>query len=391
MKSKDVIKQELNSKIQAALQSKDQDALASVMVEFAENLQSDILADAKAYKAAGDATILAQRGYRVLTAEENEYFSAVIEAMKSNDVKSAIAGIEKTLPTTEIEAITEDIKQEFPLLDAIDFINTNAVGKIFINAAAQAGATWGKLTSAVSKELEGAVQVLDITHNKLSAYAVVSQDMLLEGPVWVEKYIRAICAEAIGIGLENGIITGNGLDQPIGMDRDLSGSINQTTGYPQKTKKAITKLDPKTVGEICAQISKTGTGRSRAIPELLLIVGPDTYFTKIMPATTFLTATGLYARDVFPYNTRVIQSVAVPSGEAIFGLGKAYKLGAGVGKDGGRLEYSDEHQFIEDNRVYKIKMYANGRAVDNNAFVRADVSKLEPAAWPVYDTAKTGE
>lgn len=53
-------------------------------------------------------------------------------------------------------------------------------------------------------------------------------------------------------------------------------------------------------------------------------------------------------------------------------------MGIGTSKDG-KIEYSDDYQFIEDNRVYKIKLNANGKPKDNMSFVYVDISQLEPA------------
>lgn len=57
-----------------------------------------------------------------------------------------------------------------------------------------------------------------------------------------------------------------------------------------------------------------------------------------------------------------------------------------MSKDG-RIEYSDHYQFLEDDRVYMIKLYANGFPMDNNAFLVLDISGLRPATLPVttYD------
>ena len=49
----------------------------------------------------------------------------------------------------------------------------------------------------------------------------------------------------------------------------------------------------------------------------------------------------------------------------------------------GRIEYSDHYQFLEDNRVYLIKLYANGFPMDNNAFLVLDISGLRPATLQV--------
>lgn len=73
-----------------------------------------------------------------------------------------------------------------------------------------------------------------------------------------------------------------------------------------------------------------------------------------------------------------MQDLNVPAGKAIFGLANRYFMGVGKGGSGGQIEYSDEFQFLDDNRVYKIKMYGNGMPLDNNAFVLADISGLQP-------------
>ena len=72
-----------------------------------------------------------------------------------------------------------------------------------------------------------------------------------------------------------------------------------------------------------------------------------------------LTPNGTFVRDVFPFPTRVVQSVRVAEGEAVMGIGKRYFAGLGMAKNG-KIEYGDEYHFLEDERVYLIKLYANG-------------------------------
>lgn len=383
MKSKDMIKDELKSKISEALNSQNEDALSTVFVDFASELQEEILNDAQAYKASNDQNILTSRGYRSLTSEETKYYSNLITAMKSNDTKSAITNIDNALPVTVLESVMEDLKTEFPLLDAIDFQSTGAMTKYVINNADTQKATWGALNTAITKELTGSVAVLDIVHNKLTAYMAVSQDMLAEGPVFVDKYVRGILAESLGLGFSDGIINGNGLNQPIGMIKDLSKSINPTTGYSDKTAESIKDLGAETFGKIAAKLAKVSTNRTRNVDEILFVVNPVTYFEKVLPAVTFLTSVGTYAKDVFPYNVKVVKDPAIAEGKAVFGLGKKYILCAGVGAKGGKVEYSDDYQFIDDLRTYKIKVFANGQPKDNAAFVYADISGLEPYV-PTY-------
>ncbi len=88
-----------------------------------------------------------------------------------------------------------------------------------------------------------------------------------------------------------------------------------------------------------------------------------------------MTPNGQYVNDVLPVPTRIIQSVAVARGEAILGIGKKYLLGVG-GKRG--IQFSDDYKFLEDKRYYKIVAYSNGMPKDDNAFLRLDISDLDP-------------
>ena len=64
------------------------------------------------------------------------------------------------------------------------------------------------------------------------------------------------------------------------------------------------------------------------------------------------------------------------------GLGYKYFAAIGFARDG-RIEYSDHYRFLEDERVYLIKGYANGFPMDNNAFFVLDITGIRPAVWKV--------
>ena len=381
MKSKDVIKQELSTNLSAAMQSKDPEALTNAFTEFAVKLQADVIEDAKAYQQTQDSTILARRGVRQLTAEEKKFYTGFMSALKEHydNPKMAFTGLDSTtLPTTVIDNVLSDIQSSFPILNAINFQNTSAITKFVVNKQGMQLATWGALKSTIATELSGAIGTVDITLNKLTAFMAVSRDMLDVGPEWMDAYVRAVLAEALGYGLSQGIVDGTGKDMPIGMTKDLSAAVDPTTGYKDKTPIVITDLSVKTIGSIAATLAQGPNDRKRPVPSILMVVNPVDYFTLVMPAMTYLNTSGTYVNNVLPYPSQVVQDVNVPSNRAIFGLASKYFMGVGKGGSGGQLEYSDEFQFLDDNRVYKIKMYGNGQPLDNNAFVLADISGLTP-------------
>lgn len=50
------------------------------------------------------------------------------------------------------------------------------------------------------------------------------------------------------------------------------------------------------------------------------------------------------------------------------------------GNPNGFIEFSDDCFFLEDKRVYKGKLYADGFPKDNNAFVLLDLTGMNGAA-----------
>ncbi len=378
MLNKDLYEEQSRKTLQrlsAALKADDENETAVCLEEFATGIQNRIMEEYSDLRGTMDASILAQRGIRQLTSEEKEFYNAWSDAAKNSNPKQALTDIGKAIPQTIIDSVIEDMKNSHPLLDALDFINCQGAIKMIVNADNVDLATWGALTSSIVEELSGQIDVMDMTLAKLSAFIPVSKDMLDLGPIWLDNYVRIILSEAAAAGLELGILKGSGKDQPIGMNRDLDGAVTQGI-YAEKTKQKLTSLDATEYCKLVANLAKKPNGGYRTVPEAVLIVNPVDYIAKVTPATTVRDSSGNYKNNIFPYPTKTIQSVALAEGEAILGLAKKYFIGIGAGKSG-KIEYSDEYQFLEDNRVYLTKLYAMGKPKDNNAFLYLDISGLK--------------
>lgn len=380
MKNQDKIKQkkdELRNNLAEAIRANDEAQIGAAMDEWMQFVSETVMAEANGLIDATDRTVLAARGIRQLTSEETKFYESVITAARQ-DPQTVITNITSALPQTVIDSVMDDMKAAYPLLDMIDFVNTGAAIKWVLNAQGSQAATWNELNSEITKDLAGSLSVVDLTQCKLSAFMYATEDMLALGPQWVDRYVRALLADALAAGLETGIVDGNGVKCPIGMTRAFTGSYDQTNGFDRKSATSVVTLDPTTYGGLLATLATDGnTGKSRPVQRAILIVNPADYFTKVMPATTVLTPLGTYVGGVLPFPTDIVQSVGVPSGKAVLGIAKKYFLGVGTGK-GGKLEYSDDYKFVEDLRTYKIKFYGTGRPYDINAFQYLDISNLVP-------------
>lgn len=376
MKSLDLIQEERNvilQRMNSAITEDNPEQFNQAFKDLANNVQEAVMQEYEQAVQGADSCILAQRGVRQLTSQENTYYQKVIDAMKSVDPKQAITLIDDVMPTTVIDEIFTYLQENHPLLNEVDFQNTGAVTKWLLSATSGT-AGWGELCGEIVDELSATFSILELGSTKLSAYIPVCNAMLDLGPAWLDRYVRTVLAEAIAVGLETAIVDGDGNEKPLGMTRALSGAVDGV--HPHKTAVAITKLDAPTYGGLLDTLSKAPNNKRRPIPSVLLVVNPTDYFTKVFPATTVRATDGTFRSDVFPYPTKTIQSTAVPVGRAVIGLGKQYFMGLGTGK-GGKIEHSDHAMFKEDKRLYRAKLYGNGRPKDENAFVYLNIEDLE--------------
>lgn len=369
-----------------ALKSGEESEIKKAWESFHEAVVADIKQDNEEILAAHDSEVLAQRGYRQLTSQETKWYEKVINALRSSNPKQAFTAIigsdneEDLMPTTIVEDVYKNLREDYPLLKAINFQHVGYTTKWILNDHSTQTAVWGPITDAITKEITSAFRTIDVDQYKLSAFAIVELGMLDLGPAFLDGYVRACLTEALMAGLEMAIVSGTGHNEPIGLIRDISEgvSVSSTTGYPAKAAVAVKSFTPAEYGALVAQLAKTEKGKTRKFAKVGLIVNMTDYLTKVMPATTVLNTTGHYVNNLFPFATDVYVSNAVDEGKAVLFLADEYFLGMG-GQKNGVIEYSDEYKFIEDQRVFKIKQYGAGRAFDNTSALYLDISGLEPA------------
>lgn len=377
----DANQREAVAALQRALTTGDEEAGMTAWNQVIDSIAQKVRSDYEMYST--DRTVLAQRGYRMLTSEETEFYKKIAESGKSSNPKQAftdLIGTQNGMPETIIEDVYKNLTQEHPLLNKITFQDVKYLTKWILNDHTKQSAAWGEINSAIAEEITSGFRTVEVAIFKLSAFAVIPRDMLDLGPEFLDNYIRTILKEALYVALEKAIVSGNGKNQPIGLNRDIHEGVdvNSSTGYPEKEAIKVTSFLPAEYGPIIAKLAVTEKGTMRTFDSVLMICNMVDYLTKIMPATTVLNAAGTYSRDLFPFPTEVVRSNEIPTGKVILCLPEEYFFGLGSSKDG-KIEYSDEFKFLEDVRTYKIKLHGNGRPWDNTVAIVLDISKLDPA------------
>lgn len=358
--------------IKNAIESGDSQEFADVVVKniIANNnaIQQRLIEEAKTFNIENaDASILAQRGFVPLTAEERRYYNEVKD-------KHSFDGIE--LPKTVFERVFEDLTQNHPLLSEINFKNVTGTTEWVVRTGDVEAAWWGPLCDEIKKKLDNGFKTIKTDLYKVSAYVPVCKAMLALGPEWLDRYVREILAESISIAMEMYIIAGDGDNGPIGIIKkleDVTGGKHQ-----DKETKPLTDFSPESIGkEILAPLAKNKS----ALGRLILVVNSQDFFNKFWSLFNIQDRDGVYRKQNLPFDGKVIPSLYMPEGKMAVGEAKNYFMGIGSYL---KIEHSDEYKFLEQQRTYIAYQYGNGQPRKDEDFLVFDVTntKLKKDSTP---------
>lgn len=388
MKNNDIpTREEARALLQKAIRDNDTEGFASAFETMLSVIEQSVKAKYEQsiaeLRGESDARVMAKRGTNQLTAKERGYYQRLIEAMSAPNPKQALESADLVMPETVIDRVFSELQTAHPLLSKIRFLSTGGAVKMLMNTNGFQKAVWGPLCTEIIKELISGFKEVKTDLLKLSAFIPVCKALIELGPEWLDDYIRQVLYEALSNGLESGIVGGTGSEEPIGMDRNIADGVAVVKGaYPRKSPISVNSFAPATFGKLVSMLAVDENGKPRTPRDLILIVNPQDYYEKIMPATTIMNPDGSYRNNVLPVSAEIIQSAALPRGEAILGLAERYMAFAGLPPQG-RITYDDSVRFLEDERVYLIKLYANGLPMDNNSFMLLDISELQPLTYTV--------
>ncbi|MBK5481051.1 phage major capsid protein [Peribacillus sp. TH16] len=336
-------------------------ALNNMLEALAQDVQGDIMNQVNTSML--DRSIMQARGANVLTSEETKFFNVVIEEGGFKDTE--------TLPKTIQERIFDDLVEGHPLLQQLGIQNLGAVTE-FIYGDPEGAAVWGPLFGDIQGQLNATFRKESISQLKLTAFIPLSNDMLKLGPVWVERYVRTMISEAMSVGLERGYVAGTGKDMPIGLLKDLKGSVVDGK-YPDKASAGILTFEPgrATINELKGVVEKlsirpVGKDEEEKVRnvagKVVMIVNPFDNFS-IQANATVQNAAGIYVTSL-PFNPTITESMFVPKGKVVFFIRGEY-----VAAVGGAMEVKkfDQTMAMEDATLYIAKQYATGKPKDNYA------------------------
>ena len=393
MRSKDLIDQAKKNNaaaLAAAFQTGDEGQVTEALAAFCGDVHDAVLEQAQQELDTRncDNAAMAARGYHVLTSAEMSYYNKMASAIKE-DPQAVVTGWNEPMPQTIIDGVIETIRKSHPLLDKLNFRNVAYMTKFALADKPKGLAAWGPITAKVTSEITGAIKVLDMTLCKLSAFMCISQDIIDLGPQWMDMYVRETLAEAIAMALETAVVTGDGKDKPIGMIMNITANHEGTYSAMEATP--LTDLTPTSMGALVAKLARDPADETKArtinAGDLIFLVNPFDYWTKIMPATSFQRTDGTWVRDMLPIPADILQSAALNTGKAVLGIPSRYFVGLGTTGKNGTITRDDSVRFLEDEAAYKAKLQGDARPMDKYAFLYLDISGMKTVIPTLYQDA----
>ena len=161
----------------------------------------------------------------------------------------------------------------------------------------------------IAGQINAAFTETSIGQMERTAFAVIPNDMLELGPVWVERYVRTVIVESYSIGLEYGLVNGTGANQPIG----LLNNVAENGAVTAKTSEGTLTFEPNTYGEVISgelyqvvkALSTNAKGEARKVDGKVVMVVNPTDPIGVQARNTIQTATGQWVTFV-PYNIQIV-------------------------------------------------------------------------------------
>lgn len=372
---------ELQQKVKELLDSaEDKSAAIYEAAEMIINAKHDTLIKElveQNAKAAADESYRKSLGLHTLSKEESEFY----EKVKGGVYQAITAKQIDIMPTSIVDRTLEDVKKASDILTLVNFAPADV--KHWITGEHSGKAAWGtELTSEITGELSATIKGIDLEQHKLTVYMVIPKAISDLALPFVDKYFRAILAEAMQDGLVEGYLNGNGKTGPVGITKKLETFTSTGTAQDKTKLNTIKKFSPKGLKEVRKTLSNKG---KRRVTELHLICNPLDEAEYVDPCLYGEALTGGYRNTSFMPIVKHVDANC-PEGTGIFTLKGVYTMGT----SGVRFDEYDQTKAMEDANLVIGKCYANGRADDDNCAVVFDITKLEEYVLSVNQVTAPG-
>lgn len=369
-------KEELLAKLNGAENKPEAiyDLIADMQTEANAELIDKITAQAAADRA--NASHNADRGFRPLSAEEVKFYNMVKAGPQAYAAQMSVTADQiDILPTETIDYTLNEIKKASGVTNLITFTPANV--KKWLFGSKTGAAAWGNLTDGITSELTAGITSLNMDAFKLSAFIVIPKAIRELEIGYVDKYVTAILEESMQDGIVQAYLNGDGKTAPIGIMKQI-GKKESDGSASDKTLTPVTSFSPKGLAPALKILSHNGL---RSVDRLALIANPLDVYDYVNPALyADSVVAGFAQKSAVPVTTYADANMA--QGKAALTLPGVYTMGF----QSVQVNTYEQTKALDDADLIIAKVYGNGRAVDDDAAVVFDVTKLEEYEFPAHKT-----
>lgn len=348
--------------IKAVKEGKTQEEQGEAYAEMIDGLAADVMDEAKkAAREEAGAYAIGTAADGKLSATQRKFFNEINTEVGYKE--------EKLLPQETIDEIFDDITSEHPLLSKIGLKNAGLRLK-FLRSETTGLAVWGRIFGEIKGQLDAAFSDEESIQNKLTAFVVIPKDLRDFGPAWIERFVRLQIQEAFSVALELAFVNGDGVEKPIGLDRDINNGSTSggVTTYPKKAAQGtLTFATPRdTVDELTSVYEYHSTkenGKSLSVGGKVVMVVSPVDAWKVRAQYTHLNSNGVYV-TALPFNLDIVESEAQDAGEVLTFVRGRYDAYVGGGI---KVNKFNETLALEDLELFVAKQFAYGMAKDIKA------------------------
>lgn len=305
-------------------------------------------------------------GLRQLTMNEVSFYEQLKKGPKEYN-QSVTADQIDIIPTETIDFTLNDVKKPSGIRSLIKFPPASV--KKWLFGSKSGTSAWGTLTAALSAEITATITGASMDVFKLSAFCIIPKAIRDLEIGYVDKYFTAVLNEAMEDGIAYAYLYGDGKIAPIGIGKKIS-QVNGSGEHVAKTKiQTITGFSPK---KLYPAIQTLTNGGKRNVDKLYVICNPLDKAQYVDPALygdSFVA--GWVNKSFLPID--VIADANVTQGDGFLTIDGVYTMGF----QGVKVDEYKETKALDDADVLIAKVYANGRADDDNTAVYFDITKLE--------------
>lgn len=343
--------------------------------DFLAGIQNVVVSEAeKVFQEEGekysDESVLVARGIlKPMTSSERKFFNKAVE-------KQSFDNLDEAFPTTIVEDIFSRLQEDHPLISRVDAQSTGALFKYMYADPTKTTAFWGTIPDNIRQIIIESIKVISFETSKLSGFVPVVKGFFSLGPAWLAKYVNTVMLEIMAATLEIAIVKGTGKNQPIGMNKKLSGAVDGV--YPDKTPLTLNDLKPESLAGVRAAFARDKLDNG----PIVAVVNPVTYWTKLFSNLAHMTDEGKWVLTQLPTGEEIVKSYAQDEDTLTIGNPKNYLLAVSSKTE---LKKYEQTLAIEDLDLFIAKFTGTGLAKHQDAFYVYDVSGMDGATLPTSD------